>query len=156
MMLNGSLRSAVAGRIYNLCAITHQIQVSTEPLCRAQAVFMRCRTTSRVPNIVGLPTAPSKTVRESIARGKLVCEFDFHLTVSITVVRYIETPKTTPSLHQTIKNHYRIYSQYHLMRDFFYGHSRPLRWAGGGGHVPPILSPLGLALVLCKNTYSES
>ena len=31
----------------------HQIHVLTEPLCRAQARFMRCRTTSGVPNIVG-------------------------------------------------------------------------------------------------------
>ena len=31
----------------------HQTQVLTEPLCRAQAIFMRCRTTSAVPNIVG-------------------------------------------------------------------------------------------------------
>ena len=60
--------------------ITQQIQVLTEPLCRAQAIFMRRRTTSGVPNIVGLPTSRSKTVCESvglpIARGKLVCEFD--------------------------------------------------------------------------------
>ena len=33
------LRSAVAGRIYKLCAKIHQIQVLTEPLCRAQASF---------------------------------------------------------------------------------------------------------------------
>ena len=31
----------------------HQIQVLTKPLCRAQAIFIRCRTTSGVPNIVG-------------------------------------------------------------------------------------------------------
>ena len=31
---------------------THQIQVLTKPLCRAQAIFY-CRTTSGVPNIVG-------------------------------------------------------------------------------------------------------
>ena len=80
--------------------ITHQIKVLNEPLCRAQAIFMRCQTTSGVPNIVGLPTARSKTVRDSkglpIARGKLVCEFDFHLTVSITIVRSIEKTQTTP------------------------------------------------------------
>ena len=88
---------------------THQIQVLTEPLCRAQAIFMRYRTKNRVQNIVGCPTARCKTVPESvglpIARGKLVCEFNFHLTVSITVVRSIETPKApqiTPNLHQTI------------------------------------------------------
>ena len=32
--------------------ITHQIQV-LEPLCLAQGIFIRCRTTSRVPNNVG-------------------------------------------------------------------------------------------------------
>ena len=32
---------------------SHQIQVFTKPLCRAQAIFIRCRTTSGVPNIVG-------------------------------------------------------------------------------------------------------
>ena len=33
------LRSAVAGRIYKLCANHHQIQVLTEPLCLAQAIL---------------------------------------------------------------------------------------------------------------------
>ena len=33
--------------------ITHQIQVLTEPLSRARAFFMHCRTTRPVPNIVG-------------------------------------------------------------------------------------------------------
>ena len=37
----------------NFVQITHQIQVLTEPLCRARAIFMRCRTKSGVPNIVG-------------------------------------------------------------------------------------------------------
>ena len=31
----------------------HQIQVLTKPLCCSQAIFMRCRTTSWVPIIVG-------------------------------------------------------------------------------------------------------
>ena len=31
----------------------HQIQILAKPLCRAQAIFIRCRTTSGVPNIVG-------------------------------------------------------------------------------------------------------
>ena len=60
---------------------------------------MLCRTTSGVPNIVGLPTARNNTVRESVGlpipRGKLGCEFDFHPTVSIIVMRSIETPQTT-------------------------------------------------------------
>ena len=118
--------------------ITHQIKVLNKPLCRAQAIFMRCQTTSGVPNIVGLPTARSKTVRDSkglpIARGKLVCEFDFHLTVSITIVRSIEKTQNTPNhpnLHQTIT----VYSQYHIMRDFL-GHPRPLRGGGGGSYAP--------------------
>ena len=152
MMLNGSLRSAVAGRIYNLCAITHQIQVLTEPLCRAQATFYALPKNEQ--GTVGYPKARSKTVRESIARGKLVCEFDFHLTVSITVVRSIETPQTTPKLHQTTQNHNGIYSQYHIMRDFL-GHSLLLRLAGEEGACAPNPLPLDLALALCKNTYSD-
>ena len=32
---------------------THQTQVLTKTLCRAQAIFYSCRTTSGVPNIVG-------------------------------------------------------------------------------------------------------
>ena len=61
----------------------------------------------------GLTYSAKQTVREIcratyIARAKL--EFKFHLTVSITVVRSIETPKTTkkhpnhpntPNSHQT-------------------------------------------------------
>ena len=44
--------------------------------------FIRCRTTSGVPNIVGWPTARSKLSVKSvglpIAWGKLVYEFNFH------------------------------------------------------------------------------
>ena len=31
----------------------HQIQVLTKPLCRAHAMFICCRTTTGVPNIMG-------------------------------------------------------------------------------------------------------
>ena len=112
---------------------------------------MRCRTKSGVPYIGGSTyvTAGSKTDHESvglpIARGKLVCEFDFHFTVRITVVRSIETPQNTPNIHQTTQNHYRIYSQYHIMCDFF----RTLTSSsGGGGHLSPSPPPLGPSLAL--------
>ena len=72
----------------------------------------------------GAPPAIPLYGKHYIARGKLVCEFDFHLTVSITVVRSIEKktnhpkiPQTTPNLHQT-KQTITVYSQYHIMRDF--------------------------------------
>ena len=52
-------------------------------------------------------------------------------------MRSIETPKTTPKKTKTpqtaTKNHYRIYSQYHIMRKKSLGHSRPLRGGGGRG-----------------------
>ena len=97
-----------------------------------------------------------KSVGLPIARGKLVCEFNFHLTVSITVVRCIETPQTAQKHPKPTQNtlpppyHYRIYSQYHIMHDFF----RTLTASWGGGLVPPA-STLGPALALCKNTYSD-
>ena len=56
----------MAGRIYKLCAITHQIQVWPNLYAVLRLFFMRCRTTSGVPNIVGWPTARSKTVFESV------------------------------------------------------------------------------------------
>ena len=41
--------------------------------------------------------------------------------------------------------HYRIYSQYHIMREkSFLGHSQPLRGGGGGARAPR--PPLGPAL----------
>ena len=33
--------------------------------------------------------------------------------------------------------HYRIYSQYHLMREFFLWHSQPLGGGGGRAPMPP-------------------
>ena len=54
-------------------------------------------------------------------------------------MRSIETPQTTPKNPKTpqtaTKNHYRIYSQYHIMRKKCLGHSRPLRGGGGGSWV---------------------
>ena len=74
------LRSALAGRIYKLCANHHQIQVLTEPLCLAQAILNALPNNERGTKYRGLPTARGKNVRESvglpIAHGKLVCEFD--------------------------------------------------------------------------------
>ena len=147
----------MASRIYNLCA-NHTSNLGFDRTfinkCSAQAIFMRCRTTSGVPYIVGLTyvTARSKTVRESvglpIARGKLVCEFNFHLTDSIIVVQSIETP---PNLHQTTQNHYRIYSQYHIMCNFFLGHSRPLR---GGDTCPQAPPPPRVRHWLCARIHT--
>ena len=83
-----------------------------------------------------------------IARGKLVCEFNFHIPVSITVVRSIETPQNSTKPCK--------YSQYHIMRDSIF---RTLTASSGGGGrgVPqaPPPPPPGPALKLCKNTYSD-
>ena len=77
-----------------------------------------------------------KSVGLPIARGKLVYEFNFHLTVSITVVRSIETPPNHP---KPPPNHpkplpYILAISYNA-QNILLGHSRPLR--GGRGHVPP-------------------
>ena len=37
----------MAGRLYNVHENTHQIQVLTEPLCRAQAIFYTLPTNER-------------------------------------------------------------------------------------------------------------
>ena len=86
----------------------------------------------------------AKTVRESvglpIVRGKLVCEFNFHFTVSITVVRSIETPQTTPihpKLPQTSTKPPQTITAYILATSFnariFFRTLTASSWAGGGG-----------------------
>ena len=110
------------------------------------------------PKYRGLTYRVKQTVleicRATYSAIKLVCKFNFHLTFSITVVRSIKTPQTTPNLNQTTLNHYRIYSQYYIMRE---KKSRELTASSGGGRTraprPP--PPLGPALALCKNTYSD-
>ena len=123
--------------IYNLCA-NHTSNSGFDQ------TFMPCSgyffyglpNNERGTKHCGLTYSAKQNVRESvglsIAQSKLVCEFDFHLTVSITVVRSIETPKTTPNLHQTTPNHYRIYSQYHIMLNFFKDTHDLFRGGGGG------------------------
>ena len=67
----------------NFVQTTHQIQVLTEPLCRAQAIFLALPSNERGNKYRGLTYSAKQNVRESvglpIALGKLVCEFDFHL-----------------------------------------------------------------------------
>ena len=70
------LRSAVAGRIYKLCANHHQIQVLTEPLCLAEAILNALPNNERGTKYRGLTYSASESVGLPIARGKLVCEFD--------------------------------------------------------------------------------
>ena len=61
---------------------THQIQVLTEPLCRAQATFYALPNNEPGTIYCGLTYSAKQTVRESVglpkARGKLVCELNFH------------------------------------------------------------------------------
>ena len=125
----------------NFILKTHQIQVLTEPLCRAQAIFMRCWTTS-----TGWPTARSKPVEEicraTYSASQTRLRFNFHLTVSITIVRPIETPQTTPNFHQTQIT--TVYTSNIIYCAIF----RILTAFSGVG-------ALGPALALCKNTYSD-
>ena len=91
---------------------THQIQVLTEPSCRAQAIFYSLPHNECDTHYRGLTYSVKQTVRESVGlrleRGKLVCEFNFHkvdvnmpcrlykqLTVDIIVVRKKLTIKRT-------------------------------------------------------------
>ena len=61
---------------------THQIQVLTVPLCRAQAIFYALPNKEWGTKYRGLTYSAKQTVRESvgqtIAQGKLVSEFNFH------------------------------------------------------------------------------
>ena len=78
--LSISLRSAVAGRIYNHCENHTSNSVLTEPLCRAQAILYALPNNERGTKYLELTYSARQTVRESvglpISRGKLVCEFD--------------------------------------------------------------------------------
>ena len=71
----------MTGRIYNIFVqITHLIQVLTEPLCRAQAIFYALPNNERGTKYRELTYSAKQNVREPvglpIARDKLVCEFD--------------------------------------------------------------------------------
>ena len=61
---------------------THQIQVFTKPLCRAQAIFYSLPNNDWGTKYRGVTYSASKLSVKSvglpIARGKLVCEFNFH------------------------------------------------------------------------------
>ena len=61
---------------------THRFHVLTEPLCCAQAIFHSMPNNEWGTKYRGLIYSAKLTVREyvglPIARGKLVCEFNFH------------------------------------------------------------------------------
>ena len=86
----------------------HQIQVLTEPLCRAQA-SMRCRTTNGVPNIEVLTYSARQNCPWILGLPISARQTRFRIwSVSIAVVRSIETPQTTqnhPKPHQSITVH---------------------------------------------------
>ena len=53
--------------------ITHQIQALTEPLCRAQCVFIRCRTTSAACTTFMQITHQMQVLTEPLCRAQGVC-----------------------------------------------------------------------------------
>ena len=72
--------------------ITHQIQVLTEPLCHAQAIFYSLPNNKWDTKYRGLTyrakQTGSESVRLPIARSKLVCKFDIH-KVDVNLPAYI-------------------------------------------------------------------
>ena len=114
----------------------HQIQVLTEPLCRAQAIIYALPNKERGTKYRGLTYSAKQTVLE-ICRATYSASqthLRIYLTVSITVVQSIETPQITPKHPKQLKlppnpNHYCIYSRYHIMRDF----RTLMAFSGGGG-----------------------
>ena len=110
----------------------HQIQVLTEPLCRAQAIFYALPNNERGTKYCGLTYRAKKTVREigSASQTRL----RIYLTVSIMVVQSIETPQNTtnhPKTPQTSTKPrplpYILAISYNAR---FLGHSWPFRGWG--------------------------
>ena len=120
----------------NFLQIIHQIQFLCEPLCHAQAIFYSLPNNERGNKYRGLTYSAKQTVRE-ICRATYSASqtrLRIYLTFSITIVQSIETPPNHPKTPQTSTspnpNHYRIYSRYHIMRDFF---RTLMAFSGGGG-----------------------
>ena len=84
--------------------ITHQIQVLTEPLCRALAIFYALQNNERGIKYRGLTYRAKQNcpwICRATFSARQTCLRIW--SVSITVVQSIETPQTTPKP----PNHYR-------------------------------------------------
>ena len=119
----------------NIVQIADRIQVLTKPLCRAQAILYALPNNERGTKYCGL----TYSVRQNCP---WICRATYSAmqtrlriwSVSITIMRSIETPQTTqkhPKLHQ--KNYW------HIMRGIFFRTLTDSSW--GWGHVRPSLSP---------------
>ena len=131
----------------------HQIQVVTEPLCRAQAIFNALRINERGTKYRGLTYSVKQTVCE-ICRATYSASqthLRIYLTVSITVVQSIETPKTTPKHPKPPQTSTKPKSLRYILAisynvQFFF--RTLMAFSGGGGVLGPVLA-------LCKNTYRD-
>ena len=117
--------------------IIHQIQVLTEPLCAAEQ-----RTGYQI-SLVNLQREAKLSVNlQGYLNARQTCSRI--RSVSITVVRFIETLKTTPKHPKPPPNNYRTYNARKKNKDTHC-------LLGGDWHCARIHT----ALALCKNTYSD-
>ena len=129
----------MAGRIYKLCAKHTSFSGFDRTFMPRSYYFFALPINERGTKYRGLTYSAKQTVREisTATYSASQTRLRINLTVSITVVQSIETPlttKNTPNHPKHLKfppnpNHYRIYSRYHKMRDFF----RTLMAFLGGG-----------------------
>ena len=116
----------MAGRIYKLCAKHTSNSGFDRTFMPCSGYFYALSNNERGTKHRGLTYSAKQTVRE-ICRATYSASqacLKIYLTVSITVVQYIETPQTTPNHPKHLKlppnpNHYHIYWQYYIMRDIF-------------------------------------
>ena len=132
------LRSTVAGRIYKLPAKHTSNSGFDRTFKPCSGYFYALPNNERGTKYRGLTYSAKRTVRE-ICRATYSASqthLRIYLTVSITVVQSIETPKPPNNTPKHLKlppnpNHCHIYSRYHIMRDCL-GHLWPFRGSGTG------------------------
>ena len=144
----------MAGHIYKLCAKHTSNSGFDRAFMPCSGYFNALPNNEQGTKHRGLTYCAKQTVREicKATYSASQTRLRIYLTVSITVVQSIETPKppkNTPNHQKHLKlppnpNHYHIYSQYHIMRDIF----RTLMAFSRVG-------ALGLVLTLCNNTYRD-